>query len=192
MPITRRHFLLGTASGLIFPAFYEKAFGYCENHNEPLLIAPKQPEEILYACKNFAAEGYQLNLGNSEEQLLKMTIRDFCITYGEGDPERWWGEEWIDVEDDEPIDMDAKMDLCPVIDWWALRHSANAKAHHYLECLDLGSQLKNARAVGNLDFTFGASPGNDYIGVEARDDVTLSLLQHRLNELGAGIKVELD
>ena len=42
--------------------------------------------------------------------------RDFCITYGEGDPERWWGEEWIDVEDDEPIDIDAKMDLCPVID----------------------------------------------------------------------------
>ena len=40
--------------------------------------------------------------------------------------------------------------------------------------------------------TFGVCPGNDYMGVEARDDVTLSLLQHRLNELGAGIKVELD
>ena len=118
--------------------------------------------------------------------------RDFCITYGEGDSERWWREEWIDVEDDEPIDIDAKMDLCPVIDWWALRHSANAKAYHYLKCLDLGPQLKNARAVGNLDFTFGACPENDYIGVEARDDVTLRLLQHRLNELEAGIKVELD
>ena len=92
MPITRRHFRLGTASGLILPAFCEKAFGYCENCNEPLLIAPKQPEEILYACKNFAAEGYQLNLSNPEEQLLEMTTRDFCITYVEGDPERWWRE----------------------------------------------------------------------------------------------------
>ena len=192
MPITRRHFRLGTASGLILPAFCEKAFGYCENCNEPLLIAPKQPEEILYACKNFAAEGYQLNLGNPEEQLLEMTTRDFCITYGEGDPERWWREEWSDVEDDESIDMDEQLDLCLVLDWWALQHSANAKAYHYLECLDLGPQLENARAVGNLDFTFGACPGNDYMGVAARDDVTLSLLQHRLNELGAGIKVELD
>ncbi len=192
MPITRRHFLLGTASGLVLPAFYEKVFRYCESYDEPLLIAPKQPEEILYACKNFAAEGYQLNLGNPEEQLLQMTIRDFCITYGEGDPERWWREEWIDGEDDEPIDMDEKIDLCPVIDWWALHHSANAKAYYYLECLDLGPQLENARAVGNLNFTVGACPGNDYIGVEAADHITLSLLQHRLNELGAGIKVELD
>lgn len=191
MSITRRQFLLGTASGLILPAFYEKAFGYFENHGEPLLITPKQPAEILYACKNFAAEGYQLNLGNPEEQPLQMTIREFCLAYGEGDPERWWREEWTDVEDDEPIDMDAEMDLWPVIDWWASQRSSNAKAYHYLEDLDLGPQLKNARAVGHLDFTYGACPGNDYVGVEARDTVTLSLLQQRLNELGAGVKVEL-
>ena len=125
MSVTRRQFLLGTASGLILPTFYEKAYGYFENHGEPLLITPKQPEEILYASKNFAAEGYQLNLGNPEEQPLQMTIREFCMTYGQGDPEKWWREEWIDVKDDEPIDMEAEMDLWPVIDWWSLRHSSN-------------------------------------------------------------------
>ena len=71
------------------------------------------------------------------------------MPYGEGDPERWWCQEWIDAEDNGPTDMDVEMDLWAVMDWWALRHNSNAKAYHYLEGLDLGQQLKNARAVGN-------------------------------------------
>ena len=42
-----------------------------------------------------------------------------------------------------------------------------------------------------LDFIDGACPGNDYLGVEALDPVSVSLLQQRLNELGTGIKMEL-
>lgn len=191
MSITRRQFLLGSTAGFILPSFYDKAFSYFENHREPLLVTPKEQGEIMYACPEFAAEGYQLNLGDPTVEPPEMTIREFCQAYGQGDPERWWRENWLYVEDSEPVDMEEPMDQWAVMDWWCLRDSSNARAYHYLEDLDLGTDLQNAKAVGALDFVCGAAPGVDYLGVEARDDVTLSLLQYRLNELGAGIKVQL-
>ena len=132
MSITRRQFLLGTAAGLVLPSFYEKAFSYFENHGEPLLITPKRPGEILYACSEFTVE-----------------------------------------------------------DWWIMQDSPYARAYHYLEGIDLGPELSGAGVAGGLDFYCDGAPGNSYLAVDAVDDVSLSLLQQRLNELGSGIKVEL-
>jgi hypothetical protein len=91
MSITRRQFLLGTTAGLILPSFYEKAYSFFENHGEPLLVAPRQPGEILYACSDlyrcsdFAEEGFRLKLGDPEAEPPEMTIREFCEAFGEGD-----------------------------------------------------------------------------------------------------------
>jgi hypothetical protein len=190
MSITRRQFLLGTTAGLILPSFYERAYSFFENHGEPLLIVPKQPEETLYACSEFA-EGYQLHLGEIGEGPPDMTIREFCLKYGDGDPEKWWREEWLYVDDSEPIDIGKPMDQHVVWDWWLRRDSSTAQAYRYLESLDLGSDFNGANPVGGLDFIDGACPGNDYLGVEALDSVSVSLLQQRLNELGTGVKVEI-
>jgi (p)ppGpp synthase/HD superfamily hydrolase len=45
--------------------------------------------------------------------------------------------------------------------------------------------------VGELEFMDGPHPGSNYLGVHARDDLSISLLQHRLNVLGTGIAVEV-
>jgi hypothetical protein len=187
--LTRRQFLLGTTAGLILPSFYDKAFSYFENHGEPLLIAPEHPKDILYASSQFAASGFELNLGHPEIGPPDMTIREFCLAYGEGDPVKWWRESWLCTDDPESIDMDQQMDPDFVMDWWARKDSSNARAYRYLARLDLGPQLARHKVVGGLNFIDGASPGNDYLGVEAVDAVSLSLLQRRLNELGTGIEV---
>lgn len=120
-----------------------------------------------------------------------MTIREFCRLFGDGDPEKWWRENWL-LDGDEPgIDMDGQMDQFAVWDWWLLKYSSNAKAYHYLWSVDLGPQLGGAKAVGSLNFLCGGAPGVDYLGVHALDEITLSLFQQRLNELGTGLAVRM-
>ena len=192
MSITRRQFLLGTTAGLILPSFYERAYSFFENHGEPLLILPNRPNQILYACADFAeSPKLQLNLGDPEAEPPDMTIREFCLEYGDGDPETWWREEWLCIDDLEPIDMDDPMDRWAVLDWWCRKDSSMARAYRYLERLDLGSDFNGPNPVGGLEFIDGACPGNDYLGVEALDPVSVSLLQQRLNELGSGVEVRL-
>ena len=192
MSITRRQFLLGTTAGLILPSFYERAYSFFENHGEPLLIVPKRPAETLYACSDFAEPPkLQLQLGDPGEGPPDMTIREFCLQYGDGDPEAWWRDGWLDPDESEPIDMDSQMDESIVWDWWGRRDCSTARAYRYLESLDLGSDFNGPNPVGGLDFIDGACPGNDYLGVEALDSVSVSLLQQRLNDLGTGIKIEM-
>jgi hypothetical protein len=192
MSITRRQFLLGTAAGLILPSFYERAYSFFENHGEPLLIVPKRPAGTLYACADFAEyPKLQLHLGDPEEGPPDMTIREYCLKYGNGDPETWWREEWLGTDETEPIDVDMQMDEWAVLDRWVRDDSSTARAYRYLESLDLGSGFNGPNPAGGLDFIDGACPGNDYLGVEALDPVSISLLQQRLNELRTGIKVEL-
>ena len=189
MSISRRQFLLGTSAGLILPAFYDKVFSYFENHNEPLLYPPKCTEKILYACADFA-EGFQLNLGDPYAGPPAMTVRQFCEVYGWGDPEKWW-REWHGLEEDEWISMEGQMEPDIVFDWWLRKDSSIARAYRFLESIDLGPELKDRVVVGQLVFIDGACPGNDYLGVEANDGITLSLLQQRLNELESRIEVRL-
>ena len=192
MSITRRQFLLGTTAGLILPSFYERAYSFFENHGEPLLIMPKRPKKTLYACADFAGDPrLQLNLGDPEAGPPDMTIREFCLKYGNGDPENWWREEWLGVDEAEPIDIDMQMDEGAVLDRWVREDSSIARAYRFLESLDLGSGFNGPNPVGGLDFIDGACPGNDYLGVEALDPVSVSLLQLRLNELESGVEVRL-
>ena len=76
-----------------------------------------------------------------------------------------------------------------VVDTWARVDSPNAKAFRLLEDLDLGPNLVGKDAVGEIRFIDGPCPGNDYLGVEVDCDITISLLQKRLNELDTGIAI---
>ena len=41
MSISRRQFILGTASGLILPSYFDKVLAVWENHGEALIEAPE-------------------------------------------------------------------------------------------------------------------------------------------------------
>jgi hypothetical protein len=189
MSISRRQFLLGTTAGLILPSFYERAYSFFENHGEPLLIAPNHAEGIL--CVTHSCDTLQLHLGDPEEGPPEMSIREFCLRHGHGDPATWYRDDWLCIDDPDPVDMNDPMDEWAIFDWWLRTDSSSARAYHFLENLDLGSHLTGPDAVGSLEFIDGPCPGNDYLGVEAFDELSVSLLQHRLNELGTGLRIEM-
>ena len=80
-------------------------------------------------------------------------------------------------------------------DWWECqseRSGPHADAFHLLDKLDIGSELKvGGKVVGGLNFIDGPAPGNSSLGVEADDDISVSLLQHRLNQLDTGIAIKV-
>ena len=187
MSITRRQFLISSASagaGLILPGYYEKVFSFFENHGEPLLEAPTLIAEDLYA--DLQVSDYQLNVGRPATQIPEMTCREAIKRYY--DSPRVWddleGDFGISVSDlDEPAHEDLYSDA------WCRVDSPNANAFHLLQNLDIGADLQHGDEVGGLIFYDGPMPGSDYLGVHAECAVSLSLLQHQLNELNTGIRV---
>ncbi len=187
MSITRRQFLISGASagvGLILPSYYDKVLSFVENHGEPLLEAPTGIIEDLYADLSFS--DYQLNLGMPVTELPEMTWREVIERYCnfQVTPENLEVELGITVTDlDKPAKVDSYMDS------WCRSDSSNAKAFYLLDSLDIGTELQHGNQVGGLVYYDGPMPGSDYLAVHAECDVSLSLLQHRLNELNTGIRV---
>ena len=186
MSITRRQFILGTGAGLILPAYYDKVFTFFENHGEPLIEVPRRATIDLFAVDRGAGYGYQLNVGDPWAEPPAMTIREYANRYYEG--EEHYREDCCDGEE---VDFDDFIDPEFVVDCWARTDSPNAQAFYLLEDLDLGPDLDGADAVGAIRFIDGPMPGSDYTGVEAADQVSLSLLQKRLNEMNTGIQILL-
>lgn len=188
MDTSRREFLLGSAgavAGLILPSYYDKVFTYFENTGEPLIEAPRDPKIQLYAVDR-GGYGLELNWGDPWTDLPEMTIRELA--------ERYWGgvEEYLEACDGEEVDLDALADSYMVIDCWGPKDSSHARAYRLLENIDLGPTLSGAEAVGGLEFIIGGTPASYYRGVEAVDEVSLSLLQKRLNDLNSGIGISMD
>lgn len=186
MTTSRRQFIIGTAAGLILPAYYDKVLSYWENHGEALIVAPKSCEIELIAVDR-GGDGLELNWGDPWEEPPAMTVREYA--------RRYFGDEdyFIQIREEDPdIDLDAQMDWWDVAGTWARVDSANAKAYLLLEDLDLGPDFVGKNAVGEIRFIDGACPGNDYLGVEAPSLVDISLLQKRLNDLSTGIRISME
>jgi len=186
MSISRRQFLISTTSGgvgLILPSYYEKVFSFFENHGEPLLETPSRFNEDLYADLD---SDYQLNIGMPATEYPELTWREMFRRYYGRLPDT----DELEIEFDiTPADLDKPADIDTYLDSWCRSDSPNAQAFHLLESLDIGTELRRGDQVGGLVFYDGPMPGNDYLGVHAECAVTLSLLQHRLNELNTGIRV---
>ena len=179
---TRRQFIIGTATGLILPSFYDKVFTFFENTGEAYLERPMQATTDLFAAVD-RGEGFQLNLGNPYQEPPKLTYREYARRYMDND------EEYLEELIDQRIDLDAEMEFYDFIDEWAYQDSPNAKAYRLLENLDLGRDFDGVHAVGQLQFYDCPTMYSDYFGVHAEDEVSLSLLQKRLNELNTGIRI---
>ncbi len=191
MSINRREFLLGTVAGLVLPRFFDKVFSFVENHEEPLLWAPKSATIEMYAVQEWAADygAYQLNIGDIHaEPPGQMTVREFCTRFAQGDPEQWWQEGWNMGDEDAPVPWDEMVGEQTVFDFWVAAESTSSRASRYIESIDLGPRLAGAESVGELRLEIGG-PCSDLWSYEAVDDVSLSLLQNRLNEINSGMKI---
>jgi hypothetical protein len=186
MSISRRHFIVGTAAGLILPSYYDKALAYLENHDEPLIEIPRQVHTDLFAVGQGAGNGFQLNLGDPWAGPPVMTIREFAVEHCGS--EEAYQEEWCDGEE---VDFDDFVAPEIVVDFWARTDSPNARAYRLLKRLDLGPELTGEDAVGEIRFIDGPCPGNDYLGAHAPSQLDISLLQQRLNDLNTGIRISM-
>jgi hypothetical protein len=183
MSISRRQFIIGTAAGLVLPSFYDRVFTFFENTGEAYLELPRQATTDLFAAVD-RGDGFQLNLGDPyQEPPPSLTYREYAHLLPVDD------DEYLEELIEEGIDLDSEMDSYDFIDEWAYRESPNAKAYRLLENLDLGPDFESEHAVGQLQFYDCPGICSDYLGVHAEDEVSLSLLQKRLNELNTGIRI---
>jgi len=187
MSVNRREFILGTAAGFILPSYFDKIFTFYEDTGEALLEAPRKTAIDLVAIDR-GGGAYEFNWGDPWEEPPEMTVREYAIRYYGGE------KEWLECNgyEDEDEDFDRVMDFWDMVDTWSYHDSPNARAYRLLEDLDLGPQLIGAEAVGEINFIDGACPGVDYLGVEAPTQLDIALLQKRLNDLDAGIRISIE
>lgn len=184
MSVTRREFIIGAAAGLILPSWFDRALAYYENTGEALLEVPRNAGIDMIACSELGIDsGFELNLGDPFEEPPEMTVRDYARRYFGNE------ENYLYMMELEDEDFDQKMDFWDYVDTWAYTDSPNARAYRFLESLDLGPQFSGQDAVGEIRFIDGASPASDYLGAHAPSELDIALLQKRLNDINAGVRI---
>ena len=184
--ITRRQFLLGSlGAGFILPNFFDQALSFFENHNEPLLIAPKNPNQILYVATDW---DYEFRLDTPFAEIPKMTMGEYLDEYYDGVDA--YMELHCMEEEDRP-DLDSQADPMDVLEHWGRAESPNARAFGVLDQLRFTAGSDESNALSGITFFDGPSPGSDYLGVQADDLLAVSLVQHELNNQGYNTRIEL-
>ena len=184
---SRRGFLIGAGS-LLTAAFVSDARSFIRRTNQPLLASPSQVVETMY-WHEIPDEGYQLTVGPWTFAPPPPTWREFFVR--EGIPHR------TDKEIEkicrshliEPGDFDRAMSKPYWEDWFDITGGPLARAYHLLENIDLGPTRGSGRGP-LLEFNVGSHPGDSTHYVNAKDMLSLSLLQARLVDLKLPIKIE--
>ncbi len=188
MDISRRHFLLGSAgaaAGLILPSYYRRALEFIDRTGQPLLEEVARPSTVLSAYPaEYGDLKYKLAVDNPWQEPPPMTLREFADRY-DADVEEWYLDYLDEIPWDEPVDWGCET----FSETWMYKEAPEKLAYELLSGIDLGPQLGGKNAVGELKIEQGWTMVSTYWDVEAADEVTLSLLQERLNALNTGVKV---
>lgn len=99
-----------------------------------------------------------------------------------------FADEWCVDDVDELIDDDNWPSI------YEIHYDPMPAAYHLLRRLKVGTGLRSkTRTAGRLDFFAGSNhPGSNDLWVEAYDDLSVSLLQANLIELGQPIRIEME
>ena len=183
---SRRGFLIG-AGALLTTEFVKDSRSFIRRNDQPLLAAPSQVSQTLYWYE-IPDEGYQLTLGPYAYAPPPPTWRKFFIDHSmphetDREIENICSDYFI-----EPRDFDKPMSARIWEEWFEVEDSPLAQAYHLLEKLDLGPTNGSGRGPV-LDFNIGSHPGDSTHYVNARDMLSLSVLQARLIDLKMPIKV---
>ncbi|MFG3593795.1 hypothetical protein [Bradyrhizobium sp. RDI18] len=133
-------------------------------------------------------EGYQLTLGPWRFAPPPPTWRQFFIR--EGIPHRTDNEveKICSSHCIEPGDFDKPVQRRYWEDWFDITGGPLARAYHLLKTIDLGPERASGRGP-LLEFNVGSHPGDNTHYVNAKDMLSLSLLQARLIALKLPVKI---
>ncbi|MDX8483166.1 hypothetical protein RFN28_32645 [Mesorhizobium sp. VK24D] len=185
--LSRRGFLIG-AGGLLTSAFLGDAQAFVHRTGKPLLASPAEVAETMYWYEN-GEQGLMLTIGRWVFCPPPPTWREFFEA--EGIPHRTEAHIQAIYEEHgiEPEDYDGDVDGY----FWETRFDLEtgpcAKAYHLLKKLDLGPSIRRGSAEPHLVFCNGDVANDDSRWVDARDKLTLSLLQARLIDLKLPIRL---
>ena len=186
--ITRRSFLIGAGSALTLTTV-DKFIWHLNNNGMPLIEMPQDHNRVLYVSRG---DNLRIDLGLIPDEYPTATWREFLVDkLGLQNPTAL--SDFREIYYDygiKPRDLDTDCEC--YFEYWDQNESPTALAYNLLDGLDVGPVLIGPDdKAGGLEFIDGPAPGHDYLGVHADDDLSVSLLQHRLNELKTGIAVEL-
>ena len=192
--ITRRAFLIG-AGAFLTPSFVLEARACIEETGAPLLPVPPNPRQMIFAYAG---------MGGSDEQGILLTVGEWELEAPE--PPLW--KDYLRMEGyrlERLSDIRAvlqELSLYPEelrrpldgYSWesvWEYKFSPSAKAYELLKSLRLQPRIKGLERAGQISFHEFPNPMSCAKWVEARDKLSLSLLQARLRELDVPIAVAM-
>ena len=183
---TRRTFLKGLSSAFGAASITDLEARILDN-NAPILLKPTHVSN-----KFFVAENGQLALGDiwTPDEMKPVTWLQYFVDIGAKTKKdvRDLATGW-DVED-----VEASIDE---ENWFYLfddRYRPLEAAYYFLKQNKIGTALKNKHKIaGRLDFFAGSNhPGSRDLWCEAFDDLSVSLLQANLIELGHPIEIVME
>jgi hypothetical protein len=195
MFISRRHFIAGASAataGLIVPSFAERVLAHVANFGEPLLELSPQTNCLWHALP--------VDLEDSRGYLLI----DTSVPYSLEAPDMTWRqyleirgepvETWLEDRNLKPDQLDEPADRVHMQNWWDSTAGPSARVFNRMTGLEhqLGPQLTTPGSeLGYVAFESGQYPGSWDQWVDVSCDAGLSCLQHRLNELRTGFRIEI-
>jgi hypothetical protein len=190
--INRRAFLSGLGTVVTLPLI-RKVEAHIRNKREPLLLTPERAELTLNIYPDYSGETdqYRITMGPDlyDPPDDALTWRQYMSTRGLVPSTVAEIEALCEQFSLDPDEFDEPLSDMSWIMAWEMELSPAAKAYSLLEQLDLGPDLSNRRDDPCIYFNEGSHPGNSDRWVEAKDAMSVSLLQVRLIELGQPIKI---
>jgi hypothetical protein len=192
--ISRRSFLIGVG-GLVTAKFVTRAKDYAVNTAQPLLLNPGRAEETLYLQNQESWSDdnkWRLSLGpyDGETEPSPPTWRLHLQSQGylfdtEADLRATCREVSLS-----PEELDDPLPGLSWADYWERAGNPEARAYWLLKELNLDCPLtQEGRKAGRIEFLDSPNPCSSWHWVELQNDLSASLLQARLIELGHPLRL---